>query len=281
MPNKNKNFLRKTFAALSIFAASIFSFAVVYTVFAGDVTPPRIIELTNRARVANGLATLSENSKLSQAARSKAQDMLKNDYFAHTSPSGRDPWHWMKKEGYEYKAAGENLAINFTDAKEQESAWMKSQTHRANILNANYKEIGVAVVEGKIDGQNSIVTVQMFGTPLYAAVDQVKTVAPPIVAEEKTPEIKGVESLEAEVILPSAPSSQFIQTEIAFQFIEQKAILNNTETLFDVTWVIAVILLLLSLLLPPFAFFFRAFQLMLNVKTKAEKKVSAYLTASI
>lgn len=261
MPNKYKNFIGRTFISLPLFAASAFSFTLVYTVFAGDVTPPRIIELTNRARVTNGLATLSENPKLSQAARSKARDMLKNDYFAHTSPSGRDPWYWMKKEGYEYKAAGENLAINFTDAKEQQSAWMKSQTHRANILNANYQEIGVAVVEGKIDGQNSIVTVQMFGTPLIAPADQVKTIAPPIVAEEKTPEIKGVESLEVEASLPSVPSPQLVPVLPAERIVTENIIPINW---LDIATLVVTVTLVLVALAAPMAFIAVAYELLIT-----------------
>lgn len=261
MPNKYKNFIGRTFISLPLFAASAFSFALVYTVFAGDVTPPRIIELTNRARVTNGLATLSENPKLSQAARSKARDMLKNDYFAHTSPSGRDPWYWMKKEGYEYKAAGENLAINFTDAKEQQSAWMKSQTHRANILNANYQEIGVAVVEGKIDGQNSIVTVQMFGTPLIAPADQVKTIAPPIAEEEKTPEIKGVESLEVEASLPSVPFPQLVPVLPAERIVTENIIPINW---LDIATLVVTVTLVLVALAAPMAFIAVAYELLIT-----------------
>ena len=102
------------------------------------------------------------------AAEAKAEDMLKNDYFAHTSPEGRTPWHWLKKAGYSYKYAGENLATNYTDAKDQEKAWMKSKTHRENILNKNYREAGIAIVDGKIDGQSSLVTVVFFLAPPLA-----------------------------------------------------------------------------------------------------------------
>jgi hypothetical protein len=265
MPNKHRNFIKRTFVLLPLFTVSIFSFALVYSVFAGDITPSKVIELTNRARTANSMGTLSENAKLSQAANAKARDMIKNDYFAHISPSGRDPWYWMKKEGYEYKAAGENLAINFTSAKEEQSAWMDSQTHRANILNAQYQEIGVAVVEGKIDGQNSIVTVQMFGSPLYAAVDQAKAVAPPIVAEEKAPEIKGIETSETETSLPITPAPQFIQNLPKFTApVAEGSEFIQTERLFDATWAIAVFLLFFSLISPPLAFFCKAWQLVLN-----------------
>lgn len=266
MPNKHKNFIKRLFVLLPLFAVSAFSFTLTYSVFAGDITPSKVIELTNRARVSNGLEKLSENAKLSQAANAKARDMIKNDYFAHTSPSGRDPWYWMKKEGYAYKAAGENLAINFTSAKEEQSAWMDSKTHRANILNAQYQEIGVAVVEGKIDGENSIVTVQMFATPLYAATDKTQTIAPPIVAEEKAPEIKGIETSETETSLPITPVPQFTHDlpKLTIPVVEDTGFIQ-IERLFEAAWAIAVLLLFFSLISPPLAFFCKAWQLVLEL----------------
>jgi hypothetical protein len=260
MSNKYKNFIQRTFVLLPLFAVSVFSFTLVYSVFAGDITPSKVIELTNRARAAKGLGTLSENAKLSQAASDKARDMIKNDYFAHTSPSGRDPWYWMKKEGYEYKAAGENLAINFTSAKEEQSAWMNSKTHRANILNADYKEIGVAVVEGKINGQNSIVTVQMFGTPLYAAADQVKTIAPPIMAEEKAPEIKGMETSQTGVNLPSAPAPQLVPILPSEKIAEKNIIPTNW---LDIAALVTAITLALVALAAPMVFIAVACELLI------------------
>ena len=89
--------------------------------------------------------------------------MIKNDYFAHTSPAGINPWFWYEKDGYDYKYAGENLAINFLKAEDQHKAWMASPTHRKNILNDKYQEIGVAVDAGKINGQMAIIAVQEFG----------------------------------------------------------------------------------------------------------------------
>ena len=90
--------------------------------------------------------------------------MIKNDYFAHTSPQGISPWYWYDKDNYDYKYAGENLAINFLKAEDQQKAWMDSPTHRKNIFNPNYQEIGVAVAAGEINNQTAIITVQEFGT---------------------------------------------------------------------------------------------------------------------
>ena len=117
--------------------------------------------------------------------------------MACTRPAGKDPWYWIKQSGYAYKAAGENLAINFTDAKEQQSAWMKSQTHRDNILNAQYQETGVAVIEGKIKGKNALVTVQLFGTPLAVVADRRAQPIPTelsVLAPAAVPEVKGIET---------------------------------------------------------------------------------------
>ena len=127
------------------------------------VTSTKLIELTNNERIANGLKPLKINENLSQAAEGKAQDMLINAYFAHTSPTGTTPWYWLEKNNYNYVAAGENLAKDFTDSEYVHKAWMKSPSHKANIMNENYQEIGIAVVEGEVNGKKTLLAVQFFG----------------------------------------------------------------------------------------------------------------------
>jgi hypothetical protein len=184
-----KNRLRRALPLLVL--GFVASYTFVVSVIASDIAPSSVISLVNQERAEANLAPLAENTKLSAAARAKANDMIKRDYFAHTSPAGVTPWQWIKQAGYRYKTAGENLAVNYTSAKEQHKAWMKSPTHRANILNPKYQEIGVAVVEGKIDGEESIVTVQMFGMPIAAVADQTAK-TPPVVA--KAPAVSGAEN---------------------------------------------------------------------------------------
>ncbi len=138
------------------------------SILADGITAQKVVQLVNRERLSQGINALVENIALNKAAQDKANDMIKNDYFAHTSPSGVSPWYWIEKNGYNYKYAGENLAINFTSVDNQHEAWMASQTHRKNILNPSYKEIGVAVAEGKVDGNISTITVQLFGTEMVA-----------------------------------------------------------------------------------------------------------------
>ena len=127
------------------------------------VTSAKLIELVNNERIANGLKPLKINDKLSQAAEGKAQDMLINSYFAHTSPTGTTPWYWLDKNDYNYVAAGENLAKDFTDSEYVHKAWMNSPSHKTNIMNENYQEIGIAVVEGEINGKKTLLAVQFFG----------------------------------------------------------------------------------------------------------------------
>ncbi|EKE20248.1 MAG: hypothetical protein ACD_8C00034G0012 [uncultured bacterium] len=135
-----------------------------------------VVELINKDRAERNILPLTIDQKLSEVAKKKAQDMLDNDYFAHTSPSGVTPWHWFDVVGYDYSFAGENLAINFSDPAKQHQALMNSETHKRNILNEKYEEIGVAVVKGKIDGKQTIITVQEFGTKMKSMPVQ-KTVA--------------------------------------------------------------------------------------------------------
>jgi hypothetical protein len=136
--------------------------------FASDITPEKVIELTNQRRLEMGLGPLVISNKLSEAAQMKAGDMFSFDYWAHISPSGRDPWDFFRLVGYRYLFAGENLARDFMDSTSVVEAWMNSPSHRENILNPKYNEIGVAVVNGTLNGVETTLVVQLFGTPTPA-----------------------------------------------------------------------------------------------------------------
>ncbi len=231
-------------------------FAFVLHAVAAGIVPADVIALTNAARTKAGLATLQENATLAEAAKNKANDMIKNDYFAHTSPKGVEPWYWMKEAGYRYSAAGENLAINYTNAKEQHAAWMNSETHKSNILSTRYKEIGVAVVTGKIDGKESIVTVEMFGTPVVAVLDRVAPAPLPIVNPE--PAVQGVEA----PVIPSESSEESV-TPPAPTLPTPESQSNSPsymQVLIAYAPVFSVLLILLSLGLPPLLMLYRAWQ---------------------
>lgn len=132
--------------------------------FSSSITPAQVIEETNRERELNGLKPLKLNQTLTAAALAKGQNMLSEQYWAHTSPSGKEPWYFMKEAHYDYQVAGENLARDFATTDEMMNAWMNSPTHRANIINPKYQEIGIAVIDGKLLGYDTTLVVQMFGT---------------------------------------------------------------------------------------------------------------------
>lgn len=129
-----------------------------------NIDQKRVIELTNKEREKKGFSDLVENDALDKAAQAKAQNMFSENYWAHFAPSGKTPWDFILASGYHFTYAGENLAKNFYAADDVVSAWMNSTTHRANLLNPSYKDIGIAVVEGVLNGQKTTLVVQEFGT---------------------------------------------------------------------------------------------------------------------
>ena len=134
----------------------------------GIIVTNSLIDGTNQSRTANNLAPLQVSPLLQTAAQEKADDMATNGYFAHTSPAGLTPWYWFDKVGYQYISAGENLAVDFSDSKDVTTAWMNSPEHRANILNGNYTQIGMATAQGTYNGHPTIYVVEFFGTPVPA-----------------------------------------------------------------------------------------------------------------
>jgi hypothetical protein len=91
--------------------------------------------------------------------------MIAKNYWAHNTPAGEEPWIFYKEAGYNFSWAGENLSRNFYDAPTIFKSWMESQTHKDNILNPNYTEMGIYMTTGKTDGELSFLVVQHFGTP--------------------------------------------------------------------------------------------------------------------
>lgn len=136
------------------------------------VNQQELIRLTNVEREKNGLAPVSEDSRLNAAAMEKAKNMFAENYWAHFSPSGKDPWGFINGAGYQFSYAGENLAKSFYKSDEVVSAWMASKTHRENILNNHYQNIGIAVLEGTLNGEKTTLVVQEFGRPVDVAIAQ-------------------------------------------------------------------------------------------------------------
>jgi len=122
-----------------------------------------IIEKLNQIRKSLGLNALKRSSKLRQVATLKFRDLIRGEYFAHTSTDGKNPWYWYKLAGYKYSFAGENLAMNFKNADEVLNAWMESPAHRENLLLPDYEEVAVVVGKNK---HGKLLAVEEFGTPI-------------------------------------------------------------------------------------------------------------------
>lgn len=143
--------------------------------YAAQIAPGEIIRLTNVEREKQGLSDVNLDPELSAAAAQKAADMFARDYWAHVSPIGTQPWFFITSAGYNYRYAGENLARDFSDPNSVVQAWMNSPSHRENLLSDKYHDIGVAVVDGKLGGQDTTLVVQMFGTKLSFAPQVAKS----------------------------------------------------------------------------------------------------------
>ena len=130
------------------------------------LSPQKILILINRERVRSGLKPLKLNALLNRAAADKLADMRRRSYFGHTDPDGELPWKWLKKNGYDYSFAGENLAIGFDSAAKQHRAWMSSPTHRENILSSEYTQTGLAIGEVSLrKNRQETAVVQFFASP--------------------------------------------------------------------------------------------------------------------
>ncbi|MCA9366666.1 hypothetical protein KC887_00170 [Candidatus Kaiserbacteria bacterium] len=179
------------------------------------VLPAVVVDLTNDERATLDEAPLRRSAVLDAAAQMKANDMAKNEYFAHYSPDGISPWYWFKQAGYTYAHAGENLAIHFTDSSEVVEAWMNSPTHRENIVNSLYTEIGVGTAKGTYEGYDTVYVVQLFGAPaaVPATVAALEPSATPAIIPTPAPrpvanpQVAGVE----EVIPATEPVTNHTQ----------------------------------------------------------------------
>lgn len=182
--------------------------------YATDIKVEEIVNLTNAEREKAGLGTLSFNEKLSAAAKNKAEDMFEDDYWAHIARDGTTPWVFIENSGYDFFAAGENLARDFNDSEAVVRAWMNSPSHKDNVLGASYKDIGVAVVNGDLAGSETTLVVQMFGITRHD--QQLMALAPTEVevtpeaaatAGEGAPVVQTVPMPTEESVIPSAPES--------------------------------------------------------------------------
>lgn len=135
----------------------------------------QVLQLVNEARAAGGscgsmgsfepAGPLTLDARLHCAARKHSQDMAERDYFDHVNPDGEDPFERMAQAGYtSYAAAGENIAAGSDDPALTVQGWLDSDGHCANLMNPQYKHLGVGFYEGA--GSLTYYWTQTFGAPL-------------------------------------------------------------------------------------------------------------------
>lgn len=136
-------------ASLGIVFSSVLPLGNGVLGVSSDLSPTTLLNTTNQVRQAESENKLSLNDTLNQAAQAKADDMVAKNYWSHVSPAGDSPWSFMTEAGYQYKQAGENLAFGFDSSKATLNAWMNSASHKANVLNADYSQVGFGIAESK------------------------------------------------------------------------------------------------------------------------------------
>ncbi len=176
VPHEENNFRAKSLHTdfLTVYLVIAFLMTIIFKQgnfrnilgFATDISNDKLYQLTNEQRQKSNLPALTLNSKLSLAAQKKAEDMFQENYWSHYSPDGKTPWDFILGAGYKYEYAGENLAKNFLFSNGVVDAWMNSATHRDNLLKKEYTEVGFAIVNGILNGEQTTLVVQEFGKPL-------------------------------------------------------------------------------------------------------------------
>ena len=162
--------------------------------YATDMSRSSLLSDTNAQRTHNSEAPLALNAQLDQAAQAKANDMAHRNYWSHNTPDGKTPWTFITAAGYDYQAAGENLAYGFDTAADTLTGWMNSPEHRANILNKTYKDVGFGIANiADYQGYGAeTLVVAMYGSPA----------TPPAAAH-----VAGAQSLSNNAPHPAAPAA--------------------------------------------------------------------------
>lgn len=139
--------------------------------YATSMSTSALLDATNSNRAGNGAAALALNSQLNQAAQAKANDMVARNYWSHNTPEGDEPWVFINNAGYKYLKAGENLAYGFLTSDDAVAGWMNSPSHKANMLDSAYQEVGFGFANSSNfngDGEETVV-VAMYGKPVVLA----------------------------------------------------------------------------------------------------------------
>ncbi|HEX9942839.1 MAG TPA: CAP domain-containing protein [Thermoanaerobaculia bacterium] len=128
-----------------------------------DRVRAEMLARVNEARKKAGVPPLRSNARLDQAAQRHAEDMLARNYFAHRSPEGKSVRERARAAGYDWRAIGENVAEGQFSVDEVMDTWLHSPGHRRNLLDPDFKELGVGLALGRSGRTYRAVWAQAFG----------------------------------------------------------------------------------------------------------------------
>lgn len=139
-----------------------------------------LLDSTNDARQQNDKDPLEINKKLSNAAQAKADDMAEKNYWSHDTPNGQAPWVFINKYDYTYQKAGENLAYGFSAPGEVLAGWLNSPSHRENVLDNNYQDVGFGFANSSNfqEAGPTTIVVAMYGTSTKSSEGTFSTTKP-------------------------------------------------------------------------------------------------------
>lgn len=139
--------------------------------FATEMSSQGLLEATNQQRERYNAPELQLNETLSAAAQRKAEDMAQRDYWSHETPDGEEPWIFINEVGYQYNKAGENLAYGFLTSQQTVNGWMNSDSHRENMLDPAFSEVGFGYVNAVNyqDSDKETIVVAMYALPSSSA----------------------------------------------------------------------------------------------------------------
>jgi uncharacterized protein YkwD len=186
-------------------------------VYATNTTTSGLLAATNTQRSNNGIASLSQNSQLQTAAQAKANDMTNRNYWSHQTPEGEQPWIFIDAAGYEYLAAGENLAYGFLNSDSTVTGWMNSPPHKENLLSSTFQEVGFGIANSPnyVNSGEQTVVVAMYGKPYNQPVAPEETVlsSPPKTTTPPQPAVQTPTIDEVPPATTSEPETTTTQPE--------------------------------------------------------------------
>lgn len=131
---------------LSWAKALLISLAVAGSPVAAASPAETVLSAVNSARAKAGCQPLRLNARLTAAAKAHAEAMAEQNFFGHAGKDGTRFSSRIKRQGYSYRAAAENIAAGHRTAVQAVQGWLKSAGHRRNMLDCRMKETGIAVV---------------------------------------------------------------------------------------------------------------------------------------